>query len=107
MTLESWYTRGTTNRVGGAVFHSIAKVIDRKTGGLSMSRSVTAAVILAKINSINGGQWEATKFRNGRLAITAPSAIAAQELTWRKTELLKKINFLFDEQIVKDVTIKS
>jgi hypothetical protein len=89
------------------VFHSIAKVIERKSAGVSLSRSVAAAVVLARVNSINEGKWEATRFRNGRLTITAPSSIAAQELCWRQSELIKQINQLFDESIITALSFRS
>lgn len=96
------------------MFHSIAKVIKGKSVGVRASRSVVAAIVLAKINSLNGdrwGNWQAIKFQNGRVTIVAPSAIEAQELVWRKSELLSEVKLLFDhstdQPIITDLIIRT
>ncbi len=92
---------------GGAMFQSIGKVIERKNTDSGLAQSLTAAIVLARINEQGNGRWQATQFRKGRLTLTAPSPIEAQELKLRQLVILAEINSLFNETLVKQLIVRS
>jgi hypothetical protein len=89
------------------VFQAIGKVINVKPVSAGLARSLQAAMIIAKATECSQGQWQAVRFRSGRLTITAPSPIAAQELSLRRNQVLEQINRTLGGQIVNQILIKS
>lgn len=88
------------------MFHSIGNIITVKaTPGLS--RSLKAAMVVAKTTEIGNEAWQATSFRKGRLTLVAPSPIEAQELVLRKDEVKKQINTALGNEIVERLVIRS
>lgn len=74
-------------------------------GGLK--RSLDAAVIIAKANKCSDGTWVATIFKQQQLILVANSAIAAQELYWRRESVLDTINSYLGQPLIKDLIIRS
>lgn len=89
------------------MFQAIGKVIEVKTANTGLARSLEAAVVLAKVTELGAGRWQAARFRNGRLLLTAPSAIAAHELVLRRAAILAEINTMFGSEVVKQLSIRS
>lgn len=88
------------------MFQSIGNIITVKTTP-GLSRSLKAAMVVAKATEAGDGTWQATAFRKGRLTLVAPSPIEAQELVLRKEELKKQINTALGDEIVERLIIRS
>lgn len=88
------------------MFNSIGSIITVKTAP-GLSRSLKAAMVVAKVTDEGKGQWQATSFRKGRLTLVAPSPIEAQELVFRKDEIKKQINTALGGEIVERLIIRS
>lgn len=88
------------------MFKPISQII-KKTTATGLSRSIDAAVVLAKATQIAAGRFEAVRYRNGRLTIVAPSPVAAQDLVLRKEAIITELNNVFAERVIKELYVRS
>jgi hypothetical protein len=93
------------------MFQAVGKIIEVKTNtpsqSLGLAQSLNAAIILAKVTEYGNGRWQATRFRKGRLLLIASSAIEAQELYLQREIIKKELNELFNENLIKQVIVKT
>lgn len=85
---------------------TIGNIIQFKTAP-SLSRSLEAAVVLARLNAIANNEWQATQFRKGTLTITTPNPAQAQQLVLKKESLRKQYNELLGGEIVNRLVIRT
>ncbi len=88
------------------MFKPISQIITKKTGN-GLSRSIDAAVVLAKVKQVSAGRFEPIRYRNGRLTIIAHSPVAAQDLVLRKEAIIAQLNSAFGESVVKELYVRS
>lgn len=89
------------------MFQSIGKAVEIKVASVGLARSLEAAVVLAKADSCAAGRWKATRYRKGKLTLTAPSPVAAQELVLRKQLILRELQQVLGETVVTELFIRS
>lgn len=89
------------------MFLPIGQSVEGKVAALGLSRSLAAAVILAKVTEWGSGRWQATKFRSGQLTLVAPSSIAASELYASRERLVGEINTFLGQEVIKKLIVRT
>ena len=85
---------------------SLSTILQSKTVP-SLARSITAAIVLAKVNAYANQTFVATRFKTEVLTLVAPSPIEAAQLKLRSEIIRQEINALFDKPLIKRLAIHS
>lgn len=85
---------------------TLGTIIKIKTSP-GLQQSLTAAMVIARVNTLSDGSWQATQFKKSRLYLAAKTPIDAQELVIRQDELLFQINKLLGDKAVDRLIIST
>lgn len=85
---------------------AIGSLIQIKTNS-GLGQSFEAAAVIAKVNEVAAGQWQAVRFRKNTLFINCQSPIQSQELMFQKEKLRQQLNVLLNGEVVKRLVIRT
>tara|TARA_B100001093_G_scaffold62208_1_gene52268 strand:- start:10584 stop:10874 length:291 start_codon:yes stop_codon:yes gene_type:complete len=90
--------------------NTIGQVIKKLMGNNKLSKRLDDLNVLDIWNNIIGKDLEkyikSTKLVDGKLHVKLRSSIVRNEISYKKTELIKRINEKLSKDVIKDIILK-
>ena len=90
--------------------NTIGQVIKKLIKNKKLSKRLDALIVIDVWNNIIGKDLEkyikSTKLVDDKLYVTLRSSIVRNEMSYKKTQLIQRINKKLNKEVIKDIVLK-